>query len=64
VRYARQFLTSPDAKALYQKYAHRAASEKKVTFVGRLATYRYYNMDQVVGTALTEFEKLKKVSPS
>jgi UDP-galactopyranose mutase len=33
--------------------------EKNVTFVGRLATYRYYNMDQVVAMALTEFDKLK-----
>jgi UDP-galactopyranose mutase len=29
-----------------------------VHFVGRLATYRYYNMDQVVGQALTLYEKL------
>jgi UDP-galactopyranose mutase len=28
-----------------------------VSFIGRLATYRYYNMDQVVGMALTEFDK-------
>ena len=52
-------IPAPDAKALYQKYADHAAAEKNVTFVGRLATYRYYNMDQVVGTALAEFEKLK-----
>ena len=55
-------IPAPDAKALYQKYADRAASETKVSFVGRLATYRYYNMDQIVGTALTEFDKLKKMS--
>ena len=53
-------IPAPDAKALYQKYAERAASEKNVSFVGRLATYRYYNMDQVVGMALAEFEQLKK----
>jgi UDP-galactopyranose mutase len=29
--------------------------------VGRLATYRYYNMDQVVGMALTEYDKLAGV---
>ena len=57
-------IPAPDAKALYQKYADRAASEKNVTFVGRLATYRYYNMDQVVGTALAEFEKLRKLAES
>ena len=53
-------IPAPDARALYQKYAERAASEKNVTFVGRLATYRYYNMDQVVATALAEFDKLKQ----
>ena len=29
-----------------------------MTFVGRLATYRYYNMDQVVGQALAAFRRL------
>ena len=50
---------APDSKALYEKYAAKAKGEKGVTFVGRLATYRYYNMDQVVAMALTEYEKLK-----
>jgi UDP-galactopyranose mutase len=31
-----------------------------VTFVGRLATYKYYNMDQVVGQALAAFKRLQK----
>jgi len=53
-------IPAPDARALYQKYAERAALEKNVTFVGRLATYRYYNMDQVVGMALTEFDRLRR----
>jgi len=52
-------IPAPDAKALYSKYAERAASEKNVTFVGRLATYRYYNMDQVIGMALAEFDRLR-----
>ena len=34
-----------------------AANESHVTFVGRLAEYRYYNMDQVVASALTAFAK-------
>jgi UDP-galactopyranose mutase len=51
-------IPAPDARALYQRYADRAAAEKGVSFVGRLATYRYYNMDQVVGMALAEFESL------
>lgn len=55
-------IPAPDAKALYAKYAARAALEKNVSFVGRLATYRYYNMDQVVGMALAEFEQLQRQS--
>jgi UDP-galactopyranose mutase len=51
-------IPAPDAKALYQKYAGLAAAEGNVSFVGRLATYRYYNMDQIVGMALAEFDSL------
>jgi UDP-galactopyranose mutase len=39
-------------QVLYKKYAALAAAQEDVSFVGRLATYRYYNMDQVVGQAL------------
>ena len=53
-------IPAPDARQLYEKYAALAAGLEKVSFVGRLATYRYYNMDQVVGMALAEFEKLMK----
>ena len=52
-------IPAPDAKALYSKYAERAVLEKNVSFVGRLATYRYYNMDQIVGMALAEFDRLR-----
>jgi UDP-galactopyranose mutase len=44
--------------AIYAKYRELAASCPHVHFVGRLATYRYYNMDQVVGQALTLYKKL------
>jgi UDP-galactopyranose mutase len=54
---------APDSRALYAQYEARAAREKNVSFVGRMATYRYYNMDQVVGMALAEFEKLKDRRP-
>ena len=37
---------------LFKQYAALSAAEQDVTFVGRLAEYRYYNMDQVVGAAL------------
>jgi UDP-galactopyranose mutase len=52
-------IPAPDARVLYERYAALAEAETGVSFVGRLATYRYYNMDQVVGMALTEFEKLR-----
>lgn len=55
-------LPAPDAEAQYKKYAQLAKKEKNTSFVGRLATYRYYNMDQIVGMALTEFEKIKSSS--
>lgn len=40
-------------EALFKRYEALAMQEEHVTFVGRLAQYRYYNMDQVVGAALT-----------
>jgi UDP-galactopyranose mutase len=51
-------IPASSAKALYAKYAARADLERNVSFVGRLATYRYYNMDQVAGMALAEFDRL------
>lgn len=51
-------IPTTETAALYKKYAKRAEELPKVSFIGRLATYRYYNMDQVVGMALTEFDKL------
>lgn len=43
---------------VYQKYKILADAEPHVHFVGRLATYRYYNMDQIVAQALTEYGKI------
>jgi UDP-galactopyranose mutase len=45
-------------QALYKRYEALALAERDVTFVGRLATYRYYNMDQVVGQALATFRRI------
>ena len=39
-------------EALFKRYEALAKAERGVTFVGRLAQYRYYNMDQCVGAAL------------
>ncbi len=43
---------------LFKRYEALADATPGVTFVGRLATYRYYNMDQVVGQALSAFRRL------
>ncbi|HVU02757.1 MAG TPA: UDP-galactopyranose mutase [Polyangiaceae bacterium] len=48
----------PENAALYEKYRDLAATVPDVHFVGRLGTYRYYNMDQVVAQALTLYEAL------
>jgi UDP-galactopyranose mutase len=45
-------------QALYKQYEALADSTEGVTFVGRLATYRYYNMDQIVGQALATFRRM------
>jgi UDP-galactopyranose mutase len=51
-------------QALYKRYEALALSESGVDFVGRLATYRYYNMDQVVGQALASFRRLaQRIAP-
>jgi UDP-galactopyranose mutase len=47
-----------DCTALYNKYKELAEQTKGVHFVGRLATYKYYNMDQVVGQALATYDKI------
>ena len=48
----------PHNAAIYDQYKALADATPHVHFVGRLATYRYYNMDQVVAQALTVFRKL------
>jgi UDP-galactopyranose mutase len=45
-------------EALYKRYEELAEREPNVTFVGRLAQYRYYNMDQVVAAALKAAERV------
>ncbi len=41
-----------DEKALLERYVSRARGEKGVTFVGRLGTYRYLDMDVTIREAL------------
>lgn len=47
----------PENEALFKRYETLARNTKDVIFVGRLATYRYYNMDQVVGQALATYRR-------
>jgi UDP-galactopyranose mutase len=49
--------------ALYARYKQLADAEDGVHFVGRLATYKYYNMDQVVAQALTLYKRLREGVP-
>jgi len=46
-------------QALYRRYQALADALPDVSFVGRLATYKYYNMDQVVGQALATYRRLR-----
>jgi len=48
----------PENAERYKKYKALADATTSVQFVGRLATYKYYNMDQVVAQALTVFNKI------
>jgi UDP-galactopyranose mutase len=48
----------PENTVLYGKYQALAEHTPHVHFVGRLATYKYYNMDQVTAQALALFDRL------
>ncbi len=48
----------PENADLYRQYKELADDTPNVHFVGRLATYKYYNMDQVTAQALTLFDQL------
>ncbi len=53
----------PENAELYKKYERLAMATPNVWFVGRLATYRYYNMDQVTGQALATFRRIQEALP-
>jgi UDP-galactopyranose mutase len=52
-------IPQPKNAELYLKYKAMADTLPDVHFAGRLGTYKYYNMDQVVAQALAVFEKLR-----
>ena len=51
-------IPTPENAALYRQYEDLAERTHGITFTGRLGTYRYYNMDQVVAQSLTLFGKI------
>ncbi len=51
-------IPKPENAALYQEYQRLAEKTPHVYFTGRLGTYKYYNMDQVVGQSLALYRKL------
>jgi UDP-galactopyranose mutase len=53
----------PENAEVYKKYQQLADTMTNTYFVGRLATYKYYNMDQVVAQALTLFKKIMQGQP-
>ena len=53
----------PENAELYKKYQQLALATPDTFFAGRLATYKYYNMDQVVAQALTLYKKIMQTEP-
>jgi len=51
----------PENSELYKRYQTLALGLKSVYFTGRLATYKYYNMDQVVAQSLTLYKKISSL---
>ncbi|HAV88518.1 MULTISPECIES: UDP-galactopyranose mutase [Stutzerimonas] len=50
----------PENAELYKRYQQLAEQTPGVTFIGRLGTYKYYNMDQVVGQALAAYKRIEE----
>src|SRR5690625_3009390 len=50
----------PENQLLYQRYAELTRQEPNVVFLGRLGSYRYYNMDQVIGQALALYRRFAR----
>lgn len=48
----------PENQELFRRYKHLSAAEPDTWFVGRLGSYQYLNMDQVVGQALATFARI------
>jgi UDP-galactopyranose mutase len=51
---------NPENGALYERYRQLAEQESSVCFVGRLASYKYFNMDQAILNALEIYDNMKE----
>ncbi len=51
-------IPAADSALIYAKYKELSDRETNVMFIGRLATYKYYNMDQVVGMSLIAHKRI------
>eukprot|EP00754_Rhynchopus_humris_P028878 Rhum_TRINITY_DN15182_c0_g1::Rhum_TRINITY_DN15182_c0_g1_i3::g.142031::m.142031/K01854/glf; UDP-galactopyranose mutase len=51
---------NPANRELYEKYQALAEKEEGVAFVGRLASYKYFNMDQAILNAMDIYENMKE----
>jgi UDP-galactopyranose mutase len=54
-------IPNQENETLFKKYQSLTEDEKDIYFVGRLAQYRYYNMDQVIAAAMHLCEKLNEL---
>ncbi|HYW21933.1 MAG TPA: UDP-galactopyranose mutase [Nodularia sp. (in: cyanobacteria)] len=48
----------PENQEIYKQYKALADTTPRISFVGRLATYKYYNMDQCVAQALSVYKQI------
>ena len=51
-------IRNPTSEAMFKAYSKQAKEAENVTFVGRLAEFRYYDMHQVIAASMASFEKL------
>lgn len=56
-------IPKPENVELFKRYEQLAMNTPNVWFVGRLASYRYYTMDQVTGQALATFRRIQEALP-
>lgn len=52
--YPKPFGTNPER---FRKYWHAAKAQQNVTFVGRLATYKYLDMDDTIAQVMSKIER-------